>query len=239
MESTRVSGVWCTCHRHRILFGEKHGIDTEKCRAKETEIPRCLSRTPYILYPTSHISRWCTGCGFQSVSETSGRRTQLQMGAKILSSYVMDTSQDLICDTQGDKRLSPCYKNKMEMPGNWRGCILCTKELIFISDKFSYITDANIDCGSISAIGNFLNYCSDFDPSAVSSFDVWIFSKHISYKLSVSFSIDRCSFGIYSFLYQINKLQLFRSLKKFFFSGLKEEMKIVMRKKVKTIRDFH
>ena len=33
----------------------------------------------------------------------------------------------------------------------------------------------------------------------ISSFDVWIFSKHISYKVSVSFPIDRSSFGIYSF----------------------------------------
>ena len=86
--------------------------------------------------------RWRTRWGIQFLK----RRTQFKMGAKILSSYVMDTSQDLICD----KRLSPCYKNKMEMPGNWRWCILCTKDLIIILDKFSYITDAKTDSGHFS-----------------------------------------------------------------------------------------
>ena len=72
---------------------------------------RLISFTPLVISVDGVL-------GAESVSETSGRRTQLKMGAKILSSYVLDTSQDLIRDTQGDKRLSPCYKNKMEMAGN-------------------------------------------------------------------------------------------------------------------------
>ena len=86
--------------------------EQKKQKYKDACQERHISFTPLVISVDGVL-----GAEFNQFLKRMGEGLSVKWERKY-SQVVLDTSQDLIRDTQGDKRLSPRYKNKMEMSGN-------------------------------------------------------------------------------------------------------------------------